>query len=429
MHILLALFVFMSTTIHSNSLNAGEWSFSERKSLSAESMSRFGVTEDIKNSRGKEINLLNYQARMILVGDCGNLDFRSSFRSLYSETRRLFSDLKDAALGGAHDIGRAAPMLALCYFSPTACSIAKNLQLYSSYTAKLKFDQCQAINSYISDRSNVYKEAQSDCLRKHMAQTNNISEAVEACKNSADRMISWVNGNRVSDWSSNDVVKSSAAWARLSQRDTQLMQALLGGLEYHKQGYTRVSFGGHLPLTPGKLFDIYSKAAFKKLCVNGALKYYQSSGELRARDAQYFTSKAKPLLDIHTLQALSKLPIGTQKAACQQLSQAMSLSKFIDEMNDKFDQLYIMTQNPHLPEEAQARLEKKSKKLLDNTLAVLQIRDLRHNALDKVRSDILSEAGKVQNINYRRASSLAKSTRKIKTSFAECEDFQTCEGL
>ena len=409
-------------------LHAGEWSYENRRSLSSDAMSYFGVTQNNVGKDKESFRLYNFGANISLLGDCGNLDFRASFKSIYAEANRLFGDLKEAAIGSIDSIARAAPMLGLCYFSPTACSIAKNLQLYSSYTAKLKFDQCQAINKYISNQAGAYKEQQANCLRKKMAENGNITVAVESCKSSADKLASWLDGSSYTNTSTNQLIKTSAKWAGVSDRNADLLGALVGGVEYESHGTMRVNFGGYSPLTPGRLYDFYTKAAYRKLCgEKGLLRKWETGKKTGLDDSDYFQSKGKNLLDNRLMDALARLPIGEREAACDRLANSMSLTKFIDEMEERFDQLYVMSQNPNLPDEQRERLEQKTKKLVEHTLAVLKIKNLRQESLNSVRSKIVLEADKVSTREGKRATDLS-APNKIETPFTDCDDFTICGG-
>ncbi|MBI2601899.1 MAG: hypothetical protein HYW48_02485 [Deltaproteobacteria bacterium] len=421
--------VAIFTAVFSYLSHAEEWSYKNRRSLSSDAMNYFGVTEDLSRKEKEAFRLYNFSANISLLGDCGNLDFRASFKSIYAEANRLFSDLKEAAIGSIGSISRAAPMLALCYFSPTACSIAKNLQLYSSYSAKLKFDQCQAINKYISNQSGAYKEQQASCLRQKMQETGNITVAVESCKSSADRLASWLDGSSYTNISTNQLVKTSAKWAGISDDEANLLSALVGGIEYESRGTTRVNFGGYSPTTPGRLFDYYAKAAFRRLCGDKGLLQAWEKGKRSAIDeTEYFQSKGRLLLDDNLMNALARLSFGEREAACDRLANSMSLTKFIDEMEERFDQLYVMSQNPHLPDEQREHLERKTSKLVDHTLAVLKIKNLRQENLNAVRSRILSESAKVSEREGQRAADLSKPS-KLLAPTAECDDFTNCGGL
>jgi hypothetical protein len=127
------------------------------------------------------------------------------------------------------------------------------------------------------------------------------------------------------------------------------------------------------------------------------------------------------------MEALARLPIGEREAACDRLASSMSLTKFIDEMEERFDQLYVMSQNPNLPDEQRDKLEQKTRKLIDHTLAVLKIKNLRQENLNTVRSKIISEAGKVSAHEGIRASNISTPS-KIETPFNDCDDFTICGG-
>lgn len=422
-------FVALLSPVHAK---ADQWSYYERRSLSADAMQYFGVTSDHdqgEKERGFTIEAPRLQGRLNLTGDCGNLDIKASFKSIYSEVNRLFTDLRAAAIGSAKSIGQAAPMLALCYFSPTGCSIAKNLQLYASYSAKLRFDQCQAINRFTDKRASIYHEEQSNCVRSRMAATGDLTEAVEGCKSKADQVASWLDGQTHSGGSSNDLVKSSAEWAGLNAKDTNLMQALLGGIEYQVHGQSRIHYGGYHPLTPGLLFDYYTKAAYRKLCLpGGTLSKFRSGKDPELEDSEYFYSQGKQLINRRLLEALARLPFGEQEAACDRLASAMSLTKFVDEMEDKFNKLYVMAQNPYLPESERERLEGKTKKLVDFTMAVVKVKNLRQETLNNVRSQILSRAGVASEHDAARVEKLGAAKQNVDTSFNQCDDFTVCGG-
>jgi hypothetical protein len=255
-----------------------------------------------------------------------------------------------------------------------------------------------------------------------MAKSGNVSQAVDSCKNSADKLLSWVDGSNKVKISSNAIVKESAQWAGISKDNANLLQAILGGVEYEASGRTRVDYGGYSPMTPGKLLDFYNRTAFQKLCgKTGILNKYEKERTLSQADLNYFSSKGRSLIDPEVIEALERLPISAREAACDRLASASSLSKFVDQMNEHFDQLYVMTQNPNMPSEAVEVLEKKTKKLVDHTLAIIQIRNLRRDSLNSVRSDILSYAEKTSTREKIRATDLSSSHKK--STSEDCDDF------
>lgn len=408
----------------------GSYSYQHRRSLSADAIRYFGMTEDNSAEDRAQVIYQRMEAKFELLGDCGNLDMRASFKSIYSSFNQLFSDLKSAAIGSAQSVGRAAPMLALCYFSPTACSIAKNLKLYASYATKLKFDQCQAINRYIDQRASVYREEQSNCVRQAMNRTGDVQKSVDQCKNFADKMTSWVNGSTQTRGSSNQLIRDSAKWAGIKdENDIGLMQALLGGVEYYHSGRTSANFGGRKPLTPNKLLRTYTHAAYKKLCGRrGVLIQWEAhrTGDRQLADTEYFSSRGQPLINQQLMDSLARLPQGEQEAACNRLATSLSLTKFIDTMEDKFDKIHVMLQNPHLPESERHRLESKADRLAQETISVVRLTNLRRETLNTVRANILDRATNISQEEANRAVVNSNATKPRNLPAERCDDFLTC---
>ena len=221
-------------------------------------------------------------------------------------------------------------------------------------------------------------------------------------------------------------MQHSAKWAGFSEKDGNLLAALVGGVEFEQRGKMRVNFGNYSPVTPVRLYEIYTKSAYRKLCGDrGLLDRWLNRRHPDLDDSDYFQSKGKNLLSTQLMNALARLPDGEREAACDRLAGAMSLTKFIDEMEERFDQLYMMSQNPHLPDSERERLEQKTRKLIDHTFAVLRIKNLKQDSLNSVRSNIMSEAGK-GSVREGQRGTVLSNPGKVETPFNECEDFTIC---
>jgi hypothetical protein len=156
------------------------------------------------------------------------------------------------------------------------------------------------------------------------------------------------------------------------------------------------------------------------------LRRFEQGKELRNEDFDFFKSRGVFLLDEKTLDALANLPQGERDAACRKFASTMALTKFTDEINKRADQLYTMAQNPNLPDHAVQKLEEKTSRLLNHSMAVLRISRLREETLNQVRADVIASGEQSRKKQIERQIILTHGQNKPNLDFTDCEDFTIC---
>jgi len=187
--------------------------------------SRLQPSDYLYGSYGEKNDFFD-QARNIDLGldlsvgaDCGRIDFRSTLRGALQNVldAKYFGDM-------GKNILAASPMLAICYFSPTWCSILKQSKLSANALTGMRLKQCGLIDKYIDGRVEDYYQERQRCVQRAIqANGGNAETAMEQCKNgglyTAD-LTNWAGDKYGSSSSKNELIGSSAKWAEFSGGDS-----------------------------------------------------------------------------------------------------------------------------------------------------------------------------------------------------------------
>jgi hypothetical protein len=231
----------------------------------------FGEKQDNIFDQGQSIEL---GIDLSVGADCGRIDFKSTMRG-------ALKNVLDAKYYG--DMGKnilaASPMLAICYFSPTWCSILKQSKLSANALAGMRLKQCGLIDKYIDGRVEDYNQEQQKCVQRAIqANGGNAERAMEQCKSgglyTAD-LSNWSGSKNGSTASNNSLIGSSAKWAEFNNNESKdvlnLVKSMVGDTIVSR-GKISVDFGpDKLPRTPRTYLQTVKKAIHQKLC-NGIVQ-------------------------------------------------------------------------------------------------------------------------------------------------------------
>src|SRR5690606_5357701 len=107
----------------------------------------------------------------------------------------------------------ASPMLALCYFSPSMCSVLRGAQANASVLSQMRLSQCALTEKYIDKRVDDFYAERQSCVQKHIEENGgDLETAMDACRNIWDvDLPDWAGGGGKAE--SNKLIESSATWA------------------------------------------------------------------------------------------------------------------------------------------------------------------------------------------------------------------------
>lgn len=369
--------------------------------------------------------------------DCGRVDFQSTLRSSLSNIldSKYFGDL-------GKDIIAASPMLAVCYFSPTWCSILKHSQVSANYLSQMRLDQCAIIDKYTDKRVDDFYAERQSCVHKKIEENGgDLESAMDSCRNVWDMdLASWSGGG--SKVESNKLLESSATWAgyegEAANRSLDLLKSLVGDTVVSR-GNVSVEYGTReAPLTPQRHLQEVRAGVHTKLCQQLVVRAASRRGNepinrtLSDRDLKDISGGSEEVLvDRQTIEALAYMPAMQREEACRKLSDAVALTTVTKDLNRSLDILTVSAQNPHLPPHRKDELEEKRRTLKESIEITMELQKQRNEPLNRVVSQINSEGERYRG----RVSDRALSTgaagheqRSIRSALFDCSDNLMCEG-
>ncbi len=367
--------------------------------------------------------------------DCGRVDFTGTMRS-------TLKNLLDSKYYG--DVGRniiaASPMLLTCYMSPTWCAILKHFQVNANLLSQMRLNQCSLIDKYTDSRvEDFYRDRQS-CVRKQIeANGGDLERALQSCQNTYDvDLANWAGGGKTS---TNKLIGSSAAWAKLDGSDStdalNLLKSLVGDTVVSR-GQVSVEYGPRrIALSPRTYLMGLENKTYETLCKTLMTKVEASDGKesldkiISDKDIKKIDeSSESPVLDRQTLEALSALPVARRQVACRKLSDAVALTSFTRDMNRSLDMITTLAQNPNLPPHRKDELEQKRKALKEQIELSLDLRREKNDPLSRVMAQINEEGGRVRSQMVRAVlmnDADAHSSKSGQSSLLDCADNILCE--
>jgi hypothetical protein len=331
----------------------------------------------MQSPQPKQKAIANLDVDLGIGSDCGNMDIRSSLKG--SLENILNKDYFDQV---GRDIIGAAPMLTVCYMSPTWCSILKSSRLEANLVTGTRLDQCKIIDSYADSRVQDFQAERQGCVRKKLLENGgNVDAATDACRGSlsASRLTSWSgDGEKVSE---NSLFDASAKWAGFTDKDERstlnYLKATVGDTVV-AQGRVSVRFGdGGAVSSPRHFLEVTSQDIEKKLCSglvrrvsenpSQPLVYQVSDAELDA------LSLGTPIhaIDRRTIRSLSLLPPARRDQACAALARKLAVAIVAYQSNKGMEMMTTLLQNPHLLDHRKAELGRKREEFKDEVQAAL----------------------------------------------------------
>jgi len=369
--------------------------------------------------------------------DCGRVSFQNTLKAALKNVL----DTKYFAQVG-QDIVAGAPMLALCYYSSTWCSILKNMKLQANWLGKLRLDQCSLMDKYTDSRVEDFYAERQECVHKAIEKNGgNMESAMDKCKN-------WkVWNHNLSDWAggsnktaSNKLIDSSAKWAGFTDPEgskvVKFVKSLVGDSIISK-GRVSVDWGPRrMQLSPRLHFRDLKKKTYSELC-GKLVKKVQSApigtdvNQIVSNDdlAKVSGSNTKYLLDKQTVRSLSYMSFKQRRSACEKLSDAIALTRFTNDMDQAVDVLNIFENNPNLPDKRKRELQRKTRNLKDSIDLVVQLHRNKSEPLNKVLYQINSTGSNLidrETGKYVQKEETRESSTRIEQGLWDCADGIMC---
>ena len=334
--------------------------------------------------------------------DCGRLDLKGTLKS--SVDKLLDKDMFGNALEG---IVAGAPMLTICYFSPTWCSLAKHFRMNAQAMSQVRLDQCALMDKYVDSRVEDYYAERQSCLHKELQNTDgNHEEAVSRCGGTGlyqQDLANWAGEKFGGKVKTNKLIESSAKWAGLTgpkaKQAVELVKAFVGDTTV-SQGNISVEYGPRqVALSPkAHLVGIKNKT-YKKLCgdIMGKLKNssaYEVFSQISDKELLEVSESGEKLLDQQSLYYLSVMPPMKRDLYCEKLSASIAMTKFSDDVGKSLQILTELSNNPNLPASRKKELYNKRRAFKDSVEVTLHLEKQQNDPLNRILSQINLEGRK-----------------------------------
>ena len=372
--------------------------------------------------------------------DCGRLDVQGTLKSTIGNI------LDSNYFGNAvNNIVAGAPLLTICYFSPTWCALAKHFRLNSQFMSELRLNQCALMDKYVDTRVEDYYAERQQCLHKKIQEFGGDHErAVSACGGSGlfDKDLSnWAGGQYGGKVKTNKLIESSAKWAGLTspnaKRAVELVKAFVGDTTVSK-GHITVEYGPRtVQLSPELHLRGLKEVATKKLCgelvpqvVHGGATY-QTLGQVTDRDLKSITGGDDIYVDRQTILYLASMEPARRDLYCEKLAAAAAMSKFSKDVSQTHNILNQLSQNPNLPKNRKAEIIEKRNSFMKSVEITMQVQKEQANPINEVVAQINAE-GKTQDVKnsneVMRFESNRQAHERLHNSYFDCADGVFCEG-
>lgn len=370
------------------------------------------------------------------IDNCGSMNLNSTLKSTM---RNLMNSDVLKKLGT--DITAAAPMLALCYMSPTMCSLAKNLRITAKGLAELRLGQCRAITQYINEKDEEFMEQRSKCARDEIKRTGgDIDAAMAKCKNWHEAKLEDWSGNGKSP--ENRLIESTAKWAGLKGKEAdrmiKLTKAFIGD-SILKKGSFSVDYGPRrLQITPRTHLMSVKDQTFKSLCKVLMGKVEDNGGHranvykiISDRELNDLSGEMRyNLIDRQTITSLAYLPRKKRNIYCRKLADALAMEVFSNDVSQTMDFMAAKVEsNPHLPEKQKREAERKRSAFKDQVDVTMSVETRSTEPLNKVLAAINKEGARYKTMAIAEDARVDKATKKanqVDYNLFDCADGITC---
>ncbi len=400
-------------------------------------------TDYLLGDRGRSSDAVFDEYRTIELGlnlssgvDCGRLDLQGTLKASVDKILdpKMFGNALENIKGGA-------PLLTICYFSPTWCSIAKHFRVNAQSMSQIRLDQCSLMDKYVDSRVEDYYQERQSCLHKELQRSGgNHEEAVSKCGGSGvfqRDLANWAGEKFGGKVKTNKLIESSAKWAGLTgpkaKRAVELVKAFVGDTTV-TQGNVSVEYGPRkMALAPSQYLAEIKRQTYKDLC-GGVLKKLEvnssSPGVLTDKELEVINTDGDKYLDHQTVYYLSIMPPIKKNAHCERLAASIAMSKFSKDINRSVQVLTELGNNPNLPPQRKKELEDKARRFKNSVEISIELEKQRNEPINKVLAQInLEGQGLESSITSRSLKNETTTSRakNLRTSFFDCADGVYCD--
>jgi hypothetical protein len=292
-----------------------------------------------------------------------SVDFVSEFKAMFDAQawETYFEGLIGAAIS-------SAPLVLLCYVSPTLCDAYKHFKHLSSQILSLRSAECRAVEQAAMDTGTKMRRTQeSRCIEERLADGLTGWQALDACQGSATTTVLNFSLQRVENL---DLVNEALQRAGLSEEQQQLARAILGEIRFSGGGWqTQKPAPQAAEAAWGTTYQDYVTR------LRNAVTTVRGGGTLGRGEIEALSVPGIALTET-VFQRITVLPPPERELAVQKLASALTLARIEYLLQVTADELRVIA---HEPENNNAR------ELLEARIASLQaaaerVRTLRQHA-------------------------------------------------
>ena len=426
----------LGITLRASLTHAAEFNYSGRLSPNDY---LFGSQEQHGDSIFDNAKPIDLSASIGVGSDCGKINFQATLQSTLDQIIKggFFGDIGKDILG-------KAPMLAICYMSPTWCAIVKHGQLTANMLSQLRLNQCSIIDKYVDSRVEDYYHERQSCVHRAIeANGGNMDAAMENCNKDnawSTELTNWAGSKYGDKVTTNKLIDSSARWAGLKNQESQetlnLVKSLVGDTVL-ANGSLSVEYGPRAsPMTPRTYLQSIERTTYDKLCnrilskmdqAGSALPVDQTISDTDLKDLNKNAAQAS--IDRSTIRALAAMSPKQRGMACKKLSDATAMTLFSNDVNRSLDVLTTLSQNPNLPPQRKQEIEEKRRALKEQIEMTVELQRERSEPLNQVLAQIHEEGSRLQEEEVGEvlnAEFNSESNHQANLNWTDCSDGVMC---
>jgi hypothetical protein len=266
-------------------------------------------------------------------GGCGITDFVGEFKAMFS-TQALesyFEGLAGAALA-------SAPLVLLCYASPTLCDAYKHFKQMSSEVLNLRAGECRAVEQAAANLgTSLNRQQQLACIDDRIAAGDPSWVALDACKAQSQATTLDYLLQRVGTF---NVVESALQAVGADTETAAFAKTLLGDVRFTGGRWAAEPAGSQA--AEGLWGSLFAQAVDR---LTAAVESVSGGGRLGASDIAAISVPGVPLSE-PILARLAVLPPAERQLAIQKLATALTLARLEYLLQTTEDQLRQAAAHP-----------------------------------------------------------------------------------
>lgn len=351
---------------------------------------------------------------------CGQLDI-DAFTNI-NNYKKIFNDMLNNVEGNLQQIASslpgAAPMLAICYASPTLCAELRHDSFMFNQKLGFQTSACSEVDKFIDNRADqgsrtLKSESIAKCMRDHSSEGSNV--AFDECRQKSGLALQDFQRalEDVQTTSQQKLLDSIVNYQAYISKSAPVYDAynelikLEGETNVNSDGTYQKTYPSGVVISPDKLAGKYLNSGSSISCDVKTLQDYINGNntgyDLFTKNLSYVAKKNLSDNDIYDLNSLSKDDFGI---ACAALGRSLAKESGYISANQMQSSVALGMANPAIPEpmKQQVKLEtdvniKALYQSLDaeNIPTVKQVQNIIHNLALATRARNQSIAAGVSN--------------------------------